>query len=146
MELLDTHNPDQRFVDSWNVYADCLKSDSSADWARESATEMMNLLSRLETEIDDNSTWYGFTSHHKLVLNRTPTTEQCLVVVSPEGGSLNRALAKVNGQPEEDVGCFNIEYRIPASQSPWPNAEVQMRAQSVTDCLAAIKVAFKNCG
>lgn len=145
MKLLSAHNPDQLFRDSGSrLYTNCLKSDSSADWARESATQMLNLLPRLETEIDDDGTWYGFTSHHALCLNRTPTTNSPLMLwISPTSGG--RALAKVNGLPKEDAGCFYIGYRFPDSESPWPDAKVQMYAESVTECLAAIKVALKNC-
>jgi hypothetical protein len=143
MKLYNTHHPDQKFGERWDVYSSSLERSSTAHWARDSAAEMINLLARLEAEIKNDGTWYGYTSHFTLCLNRTPITKP-LVWVSPTGDG--KGLAKINGLAKEDTGCFRIGYRIPDSESPWPEAEVQMRANSVTDCLAALEVAFKRCG
>jgi hypothetical protein len=143
MKLLNTHHPDQRFGESWNIYAHTLEESDVNSQGHEAAMEMLNLLARLP-EIESSDTWYGHTSHLTLCLNREPATEApCLVWIWPTGGG--DGFARMNRLTKEDTGTFIIGYRIPDWESPWPEAEVQMHAYSVTDCLAALKIAFARC-
>ena len=144
MKLHDADEPLQRYGEDWNVYTATLQSESSANWARASAIEMMHLLARLD-EIADDRTWYASTSHHTLVLRLCPSHDgMILISISPSANG--RALARANGLPEHEAGCYGIRYRIPDSESVWPNASVEMSAQSVSECLAALRVALKHCG
>lgn len=155
MRLYSKNEPDRRFIDCRSVYDNILKSDAAPKPLRESATAMMNLLMRIEQELELKGDWFGETSQKPtwdgfvgdltLRLRRSATSESPpLVGITPDGDGL--IYGKVENFPLEDRGFFDVDFRVPDSEAVWPEARVRMRALSVSKGLAAITIALQQCG
>lgn len=141
MKLL-SQDGSRRFLDAWNVYKDFDESVPRNDYV----AAMLELIARMEHELDDDRTWYGITSHYVLHLHREPDYRSTAYIWVSPTRVLDEQREKLDSLPRREHGCFLIEYRIREIDSSWPEALMEMRAVSVTECLAAIAIALRKCG
>jgi hypothetical protein len=90
---------------------------------------MIELVDSLERAVGTRSVW-GLTSHYHLnLLAADDSTSPSFVSIAPPA-----------------FGVFTIEYRMPAEESPWPNARVIGETKSVVHAVDMILAGLEKSG
>ena len=121
MHITRCHEQKSKTLDEF--YSEIGEHDGAVD--REIGRTMLHLLARLRALPDDHQVW-GLTSHYRLcLLAQNSSTAPWFVIVA--------AL---------DARNYYVEYLMPESVSPWPNAYVRGEARSEDQAVQMILTAM----
>ena len=108
---------------TWLIFAEPHRQAS----LRQAAQQMLEFLPVLDTALGQRDVW-ALTSHMRLILLPTNSTSSpWLVAIEPWPGRR-----------------FEISYRMPADEAPWPLARVVGEADNFETACAMVKVAMEQ--